>query len=92
MPNQNTGANVTLKPRKLPLGSGKQIMPLILTFLMTLVVAGISIRIALGPLNAFFLQSWTKSGMVSWIIAFPAMVALMPATQRIVARAGREGD
>jgi hypothetical protein len=59
-------------------------MPLILTFLMTFAVAGISTWIAVESLSVFFLKSWMKSWMVSWAIAFPAMVMLMPVTQRIV--------
>lgn len=60
-------------------------MPLILTFLMTFAVAGISTWIAVDALDVFFLESWMKSWMVSWVIAFPPMVMLMPVTQRIVA-------
>ena len=75
----------TVKTRKLPPSSSKYIMPLILTFLMTFVVAGISTWIAVGALNAFFVKSWAKSWMVSWVIAFPAMVALTPVTNRLVA-------
>lgn len=75
----------TMKPRRLPSRYGRYVMPLILTFLMTFAVAGISTWIAVESLSVFFLRSWMKSWMVSWAIAFPAMVMLMPVTQRIVA-------
>ncbi|HET7562242.1 MAG TPA: DUF2798 domain-containing protein [Rhodanobacteraceae bacterium] len=71
--------------KRLPPHYGKYVMPLILTFLMTFAVAGISTWIAVKSLSLFFLQSWMKSWMVSWVIAFPAMVMLMPVTHRIVA-------
>jgi hypothetical protein len=72
--------------KKLPSRYGKYVLPLILTFLMTFAVAGISTWIAVESLSVFFLKSWMKSWMVSWAIAFPAMVMLMPVTQRIVAQ------
>ena len=71
--------------RRLPSHYGRFVMPLILTFLMTFAVAGISTWIAVESLSVFFLKSWMKSWMVSWVVAFPAMVMLMPVTQRIVA-------
>lgn len=57
----------------------------VLAFPMTFAVAGIGTWIAVESLSVFFLKSWMKSWMVSWVIAFPAMVMLMPVTQRIVA-------
>jgi hypothetical protein len=74
-----------MKLRKLPSRYGRYVMPLILTFLMTFAVAGISTWIAVESLSVFFLKSWMKSWMVSWVIAFPAMVMLMPVTQHLVA-------
>ena len=74
-----------MRLKKLPPHCGRYVLPLILTFLMTFAVAGISAWIAVESLSVFFLKSWMKSWMVSWVIAFPAMVMLMPLTQRIVA-------
>jgi len=70
---------------KLPARYGRFVMPLILTFLMTFAVAGISTWIVVESFSLFLLKSWLKSWMVSWVIAFPAMVMLMPVTRRLVA-------
>ena len=74
-----------MKLAKLPAGAARFLTPLVLTFLMTFFVAGISTWIAIGEPSALLLRSWGKSWMISWIIAFPAMVALMPVTRRMVA-------
>lgn len=71
--------------RKLPPASGRYVMPLVLTFLMTFAVAGISTFVAVRAISAFFFASWMQSWMISWAMAFPAMVLLMPLTRRIVA-------
>lgn len=71
--------------KRLPSHYGRYVMPLILTFLMTFAVAGISTWIAVRSVSVFLLESWMKSWMISWVIAFPAMVMLMPITQRLVA-------
>lgn len=81
-----------MKPAKLPACCGRYVMPLILTFLMTFAVAGISTWIAMERLDLLFVKSWMKSWMISWAIAFAAMVLLMPLTQRIVALLVRDPE
>ncbi|MCX8134848.1 MAG: DUF2798 domain-containing protein [Roseococcus sp.] len=60
-----------------------------LTLFMTCIVSGISTLWALGP-SAEFLARWPAAWMMSWAIAFPAVLVVMPLvrriTQRLVAR------
>jgi len=59
-------------------------MPLILSVLMTFVVSGISTLKALG-LTAEFLQTWPGSWALSWLVAFPTLLFVLPLVRRLVA-------
>lgn len=70
--------------RRLPARYNGIVMPLILTALMTFVVSGISTVRALG-FTAEAMQSWPSAWGLSWIVAFPTLVLILPFVRRLVA-------
>lgn len=72
-----------VKRNKLPSKYARFIVPLVLTFLMTFVVAGISTwRVAGG--SDIFVAKWMVSWMISWAVAYPTMIVFMPIAQKLV--------
>ena len=59
------------------------IMPLVLTFLMTCIVSGISTFLAVG-FSPILPIKWLSSWMVSWAVAFPVMVLCLPFAKKLV--------
>ncbi|WP_449256574.1 DUF2798 domain-containing protein [Bosea sp. (in: a-proteobacteria)] len=70
--------------RRLPPRYAAVVMPFILSVLMTFVVSGISTLKALG-LTPEFLQTWPVSWALSWIVAFPTLLLVLPVVRRLVA-------
>lgn len=70
--------------RKLPTRCGALVTPLILSGLMTLIVSAISTLRVLGPTPAF-LQSWPGAWGLSWLIAFPVLLLVLPVVRRLTA-------
>jgi hypothetical protein len=68
---------------KLPAKAAPFVLPLILTFMMTLVVSGVSTWRAIGG-DAGWLWVWGRSWMVSWAVAYPIMVLVLPVAQRLM--------
>ena len=69
---------------RLPPGSAAWLMPLVLSLLMTFVVSGISTLRALGP-GPQFLSEWPGAWGLSWLVAFPVLLLVLPLVRRIVA-------
>jgi len=69
--------------RKLPPRYASVVMPLILSVLMTFVVSIISTLKSLGPTPAF-LATWPGAWALSWIVAFPTLLVVLPLVRRIV--------
>jgi hypothetical protein len=63
--------------QKLPPRFNHIIVPMILTFFMTAIVAGVSTAIAVG-LNWAALRIWPSAWVASWAIAFPAALVVLP--------------
>jgi hypothetical protein len=61
------------------------VMPLMLSVLMTFVVSAISTLKSLGPTPAF-LATWPTAWALSWLVAFPTLLVVLPLVRRIVAR------
>jgi hypothetical protein len=78
-PNENNMTAV----RKLPARYASVVMPLILSVLMTFVVSMISTLRSLGPTPAFF-AAWPGAWGLSWLVAFPTLLAVLPLVRRIV--------
>lgn len=74
----------TRRFRKLPARHARIMMPLVLSVLMTFVVSGISTLQALGP-GPEFLHAWPAAWALSWIVAFPTLLLILPVVGRIVA-------
>ena len=69
--------------RKLPPHYASVILPLVLSVLMTFVVSAISTLKSLGPTPAF-LATWPAAWALSWIVAFPTLLVVLPLVGRIV--------
>mgnify|MGYP006286438855 CR=1 FL=1 len=69
---------------KLPARYASVVLPFFLTCVMTCVVSGIStLRVAgLGP---DVLHTWLVSWGMSWVVAYPTMLLVMPWVKRLVA-------
>ncbi|WP_199085696.1 DUF2798 domain-containing protein [Bosea sp. ASV33] len=69
---------------RLPARYAGVMMPFFLSILMTFVVSGISTLKALG-LTAEFLQTWPGAWALSWVVAFPTLLVVLPVVRRLVA-------
>lgn len=69
---------------KLPARYNAIALPLVLSFLMTNVVSGIATWRAVG-LVPNFLHLWMTAWALSWLVAFPAVLIMLPVSRRIVA-------
>ncbi|WP_315796924.1 DUF2798 domain-containing protein [Bradyrhizobium sp. SZCCHNRI3043] len=70
--------------RKLPARYAAVVMPLTLSVLMTFVVSAIATLKSLGPTQAF-IETWPAAWAISWLVAFPTLLAVLPLVRRIVA-------
>ena len=70
--------------RKLPARYAAVVMPLTLSVLMTFVVSAIATLKSLGPTQAF-IETWPAAWGLSWLVAFPTLLAVLPLVRRIVA-------
>ena len=69
---------------RLPARTAPLIQAFLLTGFMTVVVAGISTLVAVG-FGAPMLVKWLQAWMLSWAVAFPTILVVMPMVRRIVA-------
>jgi hypothetical protein len=70
--------------RKLPARYMAIALPLLLSLLMTFVISGVSTLMSLGATRAFVV-TWPAAWALSWVVAFPTLVVLLPLVRRIVA-------
>lgn len=70
-------------PRRLPPRYAALVMPLVLSILMSLIVSGVSTLKSLG-IGAAFLSTWPIAWFLSWLVAFPTLLAVLPLVRRIV--------
>lgn len=70
--------------RRLPARYAGLVTPLVLSILMTFLVSGVSTAKGLG-VSGFTLQAWMSAWGLSWLIAFPALLLVLPLVRRIVA-------
>ena len=71
-------------PRKLPARYGAVVMPFFLSLLMTCIISGISTVNALG-VTAEALHDWPRAWAISWIVAFPTLLVVLPVVRRLTA-------
>lgn len=55
----------------------------ILSFLMSLLVSGISTFRAIGPATSF-LSLWASAWLTAWLVAFPVVLLAAPLTRKLV--------
>ena len=73
------------RPRgKLPARYTAIVLPLLLSLLMTFVISGVSTLMSLGPTRAF-VATGPAAWAMSWIVAFPTLIMVLPLVRRIVA-------
>jgi len=72
-----------MKLRKLPKRYAGIVMPLILSLLMTSIVSAISVM-KTGGFHADFPDIWLHAWGLSWLIAFPVLLFVLPLVRRIV--------
>lgn len=72
-----------LNLRRLPARHAGLVMPFILSVMMTFVVSGIATLRSLGP-TPEFLRTWPGAWGLSWVVAFPTLLLLLPLVRRIV--------
>jgi hypothetical protein len=81
-----TPSPVPRRRGKLPARYAAIVTPLVLSVLMTFVVSAISTLRSLGPTPAF-MATWPAAWAISWLVAFPTLLAVLPLVRRIVALA-----
>lgn len=72
-----------MKFRRLPARYAGLVMPFVLSVMMTFLVSGISTFKSVGATPDFPL-AWMGAWGVSWLIAFPALLVVLPIVRRIV--------
>jgi Protein of unknown function (DUF2798) len=69
---------------KLPAKYNVVAMPFVLSTMMSFIISGVSTLRALGFIEGFFLK-WMNAWGISWLVAFPTVLALLPLVRKIVA-------
>ncbi len=87
-PGPSIGLNTTMstilrRPRRLPPRAAGIVMPLVLSIIMTFVVSAISTLRSLGPVPEV-LKVWPTAWALSWLVAFPTLLLVLPLVRRIV--------
>ena len=59
------------------------VMPFVLSILMSLIVSGVSTLKSLG-IGVAFLSTWPIAWFLSWLVAFPTLLLVLPLVRRIV--------
>ncbi|WP_207457115.1 DUF2798 domain-containing protein [Azospirillum sp. SYSU D00513] len=80
----SAGTDAPATRRKLPARYNGIVMPFVLSILMTFVVSGVSTIKTLG-LAPDLLGQWMSAWGLSWLVAFPTLLLVLPAVRRIVA-------
>ncbi len=68
--------------KKLPPQAMHIVMPFLLSVLMSGIISFVSTAKALG-LSPDLVQSWLKAWGLSWLVAFPAVVVVLPVVRRL---------
>jgi hypothetical protein len=71
--------------RKLPARYGGVVLPFLLSLMMTCVVSLISTLRSVGPVPGF-LRLWLGAWGLSWIVAFPLLLVVLPIVRALTDR------
>lgn len=80
----SSGTEQRFRFRKLPARYASIIMPLVLSIFMTCVVSAIATLRSVGLVDGvqwLWLQNWA----LSWFVAFPTLLLVLPLVRRVVA-------
>ncbi len=69
---------------KFPARSAHILLPLVISIFMSCVVSGVATVRSLGFTDGVF-SIWMSGWAVSWIIAFPTLLLVLPLARKIVA-------
>lgn len=69
--------------RRLPASWARVVMPFILSVLMTFVVSGIATLRSRSLAPGFF-DTWMTAWGLSWLVAFPTLLLVLPTVRRLV--------
>ena len=72
-----------MSSRRLPPRYAAFLTPLVLSILMSLIVSGVSTLRSLGFSPDYF-SVWPMAWLLSWVVAFPTLLMVMPLVRRIV--------
>lgn len=84
MPASDPRPRTVFGPRKLPPRSAAVVLPLILSILMTSIVSLISTLNSVGMAPGF-VDLWLRAWGLSWIVAFPVLLFVLPLVRRATA-------
>lgn len=68
---------------KLPARYNAVAFPFVLSIMMSCIISGVSILRALGWVENFF-GKWMGAWGISWLIAFPTVLVILPLVRKIV--------
>lgn len=71
-----------MKIKKLHKRHNAIVVPLLLSLLMTCVISAISVVRTLG-LTPLALQAWPSTWLISWVVAFPVLLVMLPLVRRL---------
>lgn len=80
--NASTKSTIVFGIPKLPARSGAWVMPLLLSIFMTCIVSLISTLKGIGWSPQFALK-WLAAWGLSWVIAFPVLLLVLPLVRRV---------
>ena len=72
-----------MKLSRLPAKYGALLTPLILSIIMTFIVSLIATAKAVG-ISDFSAREWMSAWGLSWMVAFPTLLLVLPLVRRIV--------
>jgi ABC-type phosphate/phosphonate transport system permease subunit len=72
-----------MKLSRLPAKYGALLTPLILSIIMTFIVSLIATVKAVG-ISDFSAREWMSAWCLSWMVAFPTLLLVLPLVRRIV--------
>lgn len=72
-------------PPRLPARFAPLVMALLLSVVMTMVVSAVSTLRGVGLTDAF-LRVWLSAWGLSWLIAFPTLLLILPLVRRLTGR------
>lgn len=84
MNSQKLSSHTFLGIPKLPARFAGVVMPLLLSVLMTFIVSMVSTLRSIGP-APHFLAVWASAWAISWLIAFPTLLLVLPVVRKATA-------